>query len=75
MRRKLLGDNDAKTGGNLRYWPHQHWSPLGAYAAINNGARRFSDRFGEQAADGEVTTMDGIGFAFQPAQREHLQTA
>ena len=44
---KLLGNDNAETGCDLRYEPHQHRAAFGHNAAINNEARRFSNRFGE----------------------------
>jgi hypothetical protein len=44
LRRKLLGDNDAETGCDLRDYPHQHWAAFGQNAAINDEARRLSNR-------------------------------
>jgi hypothetical protein len=48
LRRKLLGDNNAETGCDLRYEPHQQRAAFGNHATINNEARRFGNRFGHK---------------------------
>ena len=68
-RRKLLGDNDAETGWICAM---SRTARASHDATINNEARRFGNRFGQQATHSKITGIRGIGLVFQPAQGEHL---